>query len=67
MYLIEELLQFYSKKDAVIYKTNETIKKLKDEGLKLTSSYNQMVQSRAEILQSSVESIENDWQAVKAS
>lgn len=67
LYLIEELLQFYSKKDAVIYKTNETIKKLKEEGLKLTSSYNQMVQSRAEILQSSVDSIENDWLSTKAS
>lgn len=67
LYLVEELLKFYFSKDEVIYKTNEALQKLRGEGLKLKSSYNQMVQSRAQLLQQSINTMESEWGKIQAS
>lgn len=67
LYLVEELLKFYFAKDEVIYKTNEMLQKLKAESFKLADNYNQMVQSRAHLLQQAINTIESEWRKVKAS
>lgn len=66
LFLAEELLRYYAQKDPVLYKTNEILLKLKVEGLKQTNSYNQMVQSRAELLKQTVESIESNLVQVRS-
>lgn len=67
LYLVEELLKYYFTKDEIIYKTNEPLQKLKNESLKLTTSYNQMVQSRAQQLAQALSGIEIIWNKNKAS
>lgn len=67
LYLIEELVRYYSEKDEVVYNTNEVISKFKDEGLRLLSSYNQMVQSRAEMLLATVHTINQKFLGKKVS
>jgi adenylate cyclase len=67
LYLIEELVRYYSEKDEVVYNTNEVISKFKDEGLRLLSSYNQMVQSRAEMLLATVHTVNQKFIGKKVS
>ncbi|MBN8538435.1 MAG: adenylate/guanylate cyclase domain-containing protein [Deltaproteobacteria bacterium] len=54
LYLIEELISHYYKKDEVVYTTNDFLAKLKQEGLKLLGHQNEMVRLRASILEKTI-------------